>query len=239
MAAKRIIIVGASSGIGKSLTELLVIKGNTLGITGRRAELLYGIKNKYPQVYVRSFDVRETETCTLHLDQLASDMGGLDMLIISAGNGDVNEGLDFSVENEMISLNVSGFTCIADWAFSYFKRQGYGHLAAITSIAGIRGSRQAPAYSATKSYQIRYLEGLRQKAFHERSMITVTNICPGFVDTPMAKSPVKFWVTPVEKAAIQIVTALDKKRSLAYISRRWRFIAWLYRYLPAFIHQRM
>ncbi|MGK9124500.1 SDR family NAD(P)-dependent oxidoreductase [Olivibacter sp. SA151] len=240
MTGKRIVIVGASSGIGSVLATLLAAKGNALGITGRRGALLYELKNKYPgNIYVSSFDIQETHTCPGYLEELVQQMGGLDLLVISAGNGEVNEALDFSVENEMIALNVCGFTCVADWAFNYFLQQGYGHLVAITSLAGLRGSRQAPAYSATKAYQIRYLESLRQKAFHLQKEIIVTDICPGFVDTPMAKSPVKFWVAPVEKAAKQIVQAIDRRKNTAYITRRWQIIAWIYRYLPDFIHKRL
>jgi short-subunit dehydrogenase len=62
-------------------------------------------------------------------------------------------------------------------------------------VAGIRGSRQAPSYNATKSYQINYLEGLRQKS---RKSIFVTDIRPGLVDTDMAKGEGLFWVMPVE-----------------------------------------
>jgi short-subunit dehydrogenase len=106
-------------------------------------------------------------------------------------------------------------------------------------VAGLRGSRQAPAYSATKSYQINYLEGLRQKAKKEKSGITVTDVRPGFVDTPMAKSPVKFWVAPVEKAADQIYLAIQQKRNIVYVTKRWRLIAWIIKIIPGFIYSRL
>lgn len=240
MTGKKIIIIGASSGIGRSLAALLVTKGNILGITGRRRALLDDFKNKYSKnIYTSSFDIKETSTCQQYLEELVQQLGSLDLLIITAGNGEINESLDFSVENEMIALNVTGFTCVADWAFNFFQQQGYGHLAGISSIAGLRGSRQAPAYSATKAYQIRYLESLQQKAFHQQKRMIVTNICPGFVDTPMAKSPVKFWVAPVDKAAKQIIQALDRKKSTVYITHRWKMIAWLYSCLPSFIYKRL
>jgi NADP-dependent 3-hydroxy acid dehydrogenase YdfG len=61
--------------------------------------------------------------------------------------------MDFEIEKQTIDTNVSGFTAIADWAFNYFEKQTFGHLVAISSIAGLRGSRQAPAYNATKAFQ--------------------------------------------------------------------------------------
>jgi short-subunit dehydrogenase len=62
---------------------------------------------------------------------------------------------DFDIEKETIDLNVTVFTNIIGWTINYFEEQHYGHLAAITSAAGLRGSRQAPSYNASKSYQIK------------------------------------------------------------------------------------
>jgi short-subunit dehydrogenase len=86
------------------------------------------------------------------------------LLIISSGIGDVNQNLNYEIEKQAIDLNVVGFTAICDWSFKYFEGQKQGYLAVITFIAGLRGSSLAPAYSATKSFQIKYLEGLRLKA---------------------------------------------------------------------------
>src|SRR5690606_38228873 len=140
-----------SSGIGRALASLLASKGHTVGIVGRRTSLLENLAATCPdRFYAQTLDVTDTDACPQQLEELVVAMGGVDILVISAGGGDVNEDLDFEKEQQMIALNVSGFTCVADWAFTYFKSRGIGHLAAITSIAGIRGSRQAPAYSATK-----------------------------------------------------------------------------------------
>ena len=107
---------------------------------------------------------------------MTEEIGGLDLLILSSGTGDLNEKLDFEIENKTNLLNVNAFTEIVDWTFNYFQKQGKGHLVAISSIAGIRGSRIAPAYNASKAYQINYLEGLRQKATKTKKPIYVHNI---------------------------------------------------------------
>ncbi len=112
---------------------------------------------------------------------------GLDHLILSSGTGYLNENLDFEIENKTNSLNVNAFTEIVDWAFNYFEKQGKGYLVVISSIAGLRVSWIAPAYNASKAYQINYLEGLRQKATKTKKPIYITDIRPGFVDTDMAK----------------------------------------------------
>lgn len=71
----------------------------------------------------------------------------------------------------------------------------------------------APAYSATKAYQINYMETLRKKAFKSGGHITVTDIRPGLVDTAMAKGDGLFWVMPVNKVANQIISAIRKKKT--------------------------
>src|SRR5690606_35211734 len=147
MKKEKIIVVGASSGIGRALADTLASAGHTVGITGRRRALLTQLAATQPdRFHVRSFDVTNTAACAAELNALVAVMGGVDTVVISAGGGNVNEQLDFALEQQMITLNVSAFTCIADWAFTYFAAQGGGQLAAITSIAGIRGSRQSPGY---------------------------------------------------------------------------------------------
>jgi short-subunit dehydrogenase len=237
---KKAIIIGATSGIGRELAELLVSKNYMVGITGRRTELLAELKQVKPDSFIVStFDITETKTIVQHLEELTTELGGLDLLFISSGTGDLNDHLNFSAEKRTIDTNVMGFTCVADWAFNYFENQKHGHLAAITSIAGLRGGRRAPAYNATKAYQINYLESLRQKANHLRLPIIVTDIRPGFVKTNMAKGEGQFWVAPVEKAAKQIFIAIRHKKKVAYITHRWRLIAILLRLIPRAVFDRL
>ena len=157
---KKVIIIGATSGIGKGLAKLLADNNYKIGLTGRRSELLNELKNENPNFYIKSFDINDTNSVEPKLDQLTKELGGLDLLIISSGIGDINATLEFEIEKRTIETNVIGFTCVADWAFNYFEKQKSGHLVAITSIGGLRGSRQAPAYNATKAYKIEVLSFL-------------------------------------------------------------------------------
>lgn len=237
---KKAIVVGASSGIGKALAGLLAKNGYRVGIAGRRTELLNALQNEKPENYiVKSFDVTETEKIVHHLEELCKELGGLDLIIISSGTGDLNPSLDFQVERNAIDTNIIAFTCISGWALTYFQNKKSGHLVGITSVGGLRGSRHAPAYNASKSYQINYLEGLRQKANHLNVAITVTDIRPGFVDTAMAKGEGKFWIAPVDKAARQILSAIQRKKKIAYITKRWALIAVLAKLSPRILYDRM
>lgn len=237
---KKAIIIGATSGIGKGLAKLLVGNDYKVGITGRRSALLEELKNERSDSYfTETFDITDADRTIEKLEKLSAELGGLDLIIISSGTGDLNEDLDFKVERRAIDTNVTGFTCISDWAFNYFKKQGFGHLAAISSVGGLRGSRHAPSYNATKAYQINYLEALRQKASHLNLPIHVTDIRPGFVDTDMAKGEGKFWVATVEKAAGQIYEAIKRKKKIVYVTTRWRLVAAILKRIPRPIYDRM
>jgi len=237
---KKAIIVGATSGIGKGLAELLVENGYFVGITGRRTALLAALKNKNPeQFFIKTFDISDTENNTLHLEELTEALGGLDLLIISSGTGELNENLDFKLEEQTIATNVEGFTAIADWTFNYFQKQKSGQLVAISSIGGLRGSRQAPAYNASKAYQINYLEGLKQKASKLKLPIIITDVRPGLVDTDMAKGEGLFWVAPLDKACRQIYRAIKRRKKVAYVTKRWCLIAMIFKILPGFLYERI
>lgn len=237
---KRAIIIGATSGIGKGLAKMLADNNYVVGITGRRTKLLEELKSEKPNSYfIKSFDITDIKKTTEKLEELKTEIGGLDLLILSSGTGDLNDKLDFEIEKKTIDTNVLGFTCITDWAFKLFEKQKFGHLVAISSVGGLRGSRQAPAYNATKSYQMNYLEALRQKANNLKEPIFVTDIRPGFVDTDMAKGEGQFWVASVDKATRQVFKAITKKKKIAYVTKRWRLIGIILKRIPRQIYDRM
>ncbi len=136
-------------------------------------------------------------------------------------------------------MNVTGFTNIIDWTFNYFEKQEFGHLVAITSVAGIRGSQEAPSYNATKAYQINYLEALRQKAKKIKKPIIVTDIRPRLVDTDMAKGDGLFWVMPVNKVTKQMFKGIRNNNKVVYVTKCWGLIGRLLKIIPRFIYDRM
>lgn len=236
---KRAIVIGASSGIGRDLAKILAENGYKVGITGRRLNLLKELADEKPASFiVKSFDITDTDSIVRNLEELAAELGGLDLLVISSAIVNLNEQLDFQLEKSTIDINVLGFTLIADWTFNYFQNQKSGHLVAITSVAGLRGWRDTPAYSASKAFQICYIEGLRNKAFHMGLPIFITDIRPGYVDTEMAKGSYKFWVAPVNKVAKQIFKAISHRRKVVYVTKRWRMIAFIFKLVPNWAHER-
>lgn len=235
---QKIIIVGASSGIGRRMAELYAEKNCRIGITGRRLELLQEIKQQLPQqIEYECFDVTGKDNI-VHLESLINKIGGLDILIISAGTGEPSKDLSWEIDKTTIDTNVTGFIEIANWTFNYFARQNHGQLVTISSIAAIRGGSWAPAYNASKAFQSSYFTGLSVKAAKMKN-ITVTCIEPGFVATKMAKSDKLFWVVPVNKAARQITRAIERKKRKAYISRRWWLVAQFLKWAPHWLYKKI
>jgi len=232
------IIIGATSGIGRGLASLLAENGYSVGAAGRRTQLLEEIQSEYPSILVRQMDVIDCENAMIQLKELIAELGGLDLLILCSGAGFVNNNLEYEKEKVAVDTNVIGWTCLVDFVFNYFDQQKSGHLVAISSIAGLRGSRFAPAYGASKAYQINYLQALRQKASNLKHRITITDIRPGFVDTAMAQGAGIFWVAPVEKAARQIFQAIRRKRKVVYVTNRWRMAAFVFRIIPRWLYER-
>lgn len=235
---KKIIIIGASSGIGRELALIYAKNGHKVGVCGRRLELLCQLRDQYPQnMEVAELDITK-EDAGIVLGKLIEKTGGMDVLIIPAGVGFINPSLDAKIEQQTIDVNVAGFTNAVISGYAFFAKQRHGHIVGISSIAAIRGLHECPAYSASKAYELNYLEGIRKKALKENSNIKVTTVIPGFVDTQMAQGDGLFWVAPVPKAARQIVNAVEKKKSIVYVTRRWGIIAWLLKILPCFIYDR-
>jgi short-subunit dehydrogenase len=239
MAQKKIIIAGASSGIGREIACKYVDNGDKVGITGRRENLLNELKQKHPaQIFVSCFDVMGNQNQE-KIRQLIDDLGGLDILIYNSGYGNPSRELNWAIENTTIKTNVNGFTEIVTYAFNYFVDQGYGQIAIISSVASLRGSSWAPAYSASKAFMSNYAEGLNIKSKRLQKNIVITDIRPGFIYTKIVKGHGQFWVVPKEKAAVEIIKAIKRKKRLAYITQRWWLVAEIMKLLPFSIYRRI
>ena len=234
---QKIIIIGATSGIGFELAKLYAESDCIVGATGRRDELLEKLRGLFPgKVVTECFDVMAHENIP-HLESLITKLGGMDVLIYNSGYGEISQVLDWQIDKVTTKTNVVGFVEIVNYAFNYFVNEGKGQIAATSSIAAVRGNGYAPAYSATKAYMSVYMEGLHLRASRMRKKnpkiaIAITDIQPGFVNTKMAKGEGRFWEAPVEKAAKQIFNAIQKKKRKVYITRRWALIAWVLKWIP-------
>jgi len=237
---KKAIVIGASSGIGLQLARVLSKDGYAVGLTGRRLELLNNLKKELPaQTFISQMDINNTSEAMDKLNGLIGEMGGVDLIVVSAGIGHINHELDWTKEQETITTNVLGVTAIINAAMQVFLTKKSGHLAVISSVAALWGSGECPAYNASKAFVSNYLEGIRCKVKKLKMDITVTDIKPGLVDTAMAKGEGLFWVMPLEKAADQIYTALRHKKDEVIVTKRWRIIAFLLKIMPKFLYYKL
>lgn len=234
---KNAIVFGATSGIGKSLTEMLIKDGYKVAVTGRRIELLEELKNKHPnQILVKQNDIQDIENVEKVFNEIIEEFKTIDLVIQSSGVAYINPKLTWDKEEQSINTNVLGVTRLYILAYNLFRKQQFGHLVGISSIASIRGNRSAPVYFASKAYQKAYLESLYIKTKSIKSKkVFITDIRPGFIDTAMALGEDLFWLVPLDKAVKQIYTAIKKKKRVAYISKRWRLVAWVLKLAPAWL----
>ena len=164
----------------------------------------------------------------------------MDLCVVSAGTGDLNPGLDYALEEPAIRTNVVGWTAAVDWAYGRFEERGGGHLVVITSVGGLRGGGAAPAYNASKAYQINYAEGLRQRAAKSGLPLPVTDIRPGFVATALLDDGRRYqMLMRPERVAAQIVKALERGRRRTVIDRRYALMVFGWRLIPEWLWERL
>lgn len=237
---KKAIVIGASSGIGRELAKVLSRNQYVVGVMARRVQLLNDLRDEAEGTFVvQGIDVADAESAMEILGKFINDMGGADLIVLGAGTGEINPSLTWSLEDQAIKTNVTGFAALANVAVHHFMETRSGHLVGISSIAALRGGRESPAYNASKAFESNYLEGLRQRVRKSGLPITITDIKPGFVKTAMAKGDGIFWAAAPDKAARQIFHAIKGRKRSAYITRRWALIAWLLKLLPGFIYERL
>jgi short-subunit dehydrogenase len=239
--SKKIVIVGATSGIGEELARQCIEKGYVVGGTGRRVERLKELKNEFGEkFYFREMDVVEKEDAGEKLYSLINEMGGMDIIVLNAGISSFPASSIISMEQEIIDVNVSGFVQLFGEAFQYFRKQGHGQIVGVSSIAALFGSSRAAPYSASKAFISTYMQAYRQRCNSGNYNITITDVKPGFVESEMTEGKKgMFWVADTSKAVGQMLTDIEKKKSYSYVTRRWRLIAWLLKLTPNWIIDRI
>lgn len=236
---KKAIIIGATSGIGQEVAKLLIQQGWHIGIAGRREDALRQMQATAPtQIEIEKVDVT-AEDATTHLHLLIKKLGGMDLFFLSSGIGYQNRDLNPEVELNTARTNVEGFIRMVTAAFSYFKENGGGHIAVISSIAGTKGLGVAPAYSATKRFQNTYIDALAQLSRMQHLNILFTDIRPGFVATDLLKNGKYPMLMQADHVALQIIKALNRKKRIAVIDERYRILVFFWRMIPRWIWERL
>ena len=236
---KKVIIMGATSGLGKEIAKFYISKGCVVGNAGRRTELLKSLQSLCPdRVHIQPVDVTSADAPAA-LEKLVRACGGMDLYVHSSGIGFNNPQLTLDAETQTVTTNAVGFTQMIDTAFNYFARQGHGHIAAITSIAGTQGLGAAPAYSATQKYQSTYLTALAQLARVRRRSVRITDIRPGFVRTALIEGGRYPLQMNVEYAARRACRAIERRRRIAVVDWRYAILVACWRLIPRCLWERI
>lgn len=235
----KVIIVGATSGLGYGLAKMYLEAGAQIGVAGRRVERLDALKAISPErVTIARIDVSEANS-EAALTQLIEKVGGMDVYINAAGYGSNNEDLEMDIELASFQVNALGFVRMVGTAYNYFKSVGGGHIAIISSIAGTKGLGPAAAYSSTKKMQSTYIQALTQISRTKRLNISFTDIKPGFVDTDFINASKYFMVMQPEPVVKTMYKAINKKKRVVIIDWKFRILVGIWNLIPRFLWERL
>ncbi len=238
---KRIVIMGASSGIGYRCAEALASRGVRVGLAARKTDSLKRLKEKYPEmIEYESIDITVPDAKEKLL-RLIERLGGMDIYLHVAGIGYENPGLDPETEVKIFETNTVGFARSVATAWQYFRRHDIpGQIAAITSVAGTNAMGHMAAYAASKAANQKWLLGLQQLSDITGAGITVTDIRPGWITTGLIDADAHFplqmepdYVVPL------ILRAIVRRKRVAVIDWRWNIVVGLWRMIPNCIYRHL
>ncbi len=238
---ERIVIMGATSGIGLRVAVRLALKGCRVGVAGRKAEVLDRLKQKFPDlVETEVIDITQADAPE-RLSALISKLGGMDTYFHVSGVGYENPRLDPTESLKVVETNVTGFVRMIDAAYAYFRDfNPHGHIAAVTSVAGTRGIGQMAAYCSSKKFDQTYLEALEQLARSQGLHLKFTDIRPGWIHTPLIEADRHFpMAMTLDYAVPRIMRSLDSPSRVSYIDWRWRMASALMRIVPGCLWSRI
>jgi short-subunit dehydrogenase len=239
----RVFLTGASSGIGEALARHYATLGATLGLTGRRADLLSSLAGSLGgTVAVYGVDVRDREAMQRAAEDFISTHGLPDLVIGNAGisHGTLTaHGADAEVFKDILETNVVGLVHTFSPFVDGMRARGSGALVGIASVAGFRGLPGAGAYSASKAAAIAYLESLRVEL--HGTGVQVTTVCPGYIATPMTEKnpyPMPFMI-PADEFARRFTRVVAAKKSFAVIPWQMAIVGRALKLLPNWLYDRL
>ncbi|HZV55684.1 MAG TPA: SDR family oxidoreductase [Rhodocyclaceae bacterium] len=232
----RVVITGASSGLGAALARHYAGRGATLALIARREAELARLAGELPCLtFTYPCDVTDAGGMKSAAADFIARAGVPDLVIANAGISVgtlTQEASDLPVFERVLAVNVVGLVNTFHPFIAPMLDAGRGTLAGIASVAGIRGLPGSGAYSASKAAAISYLEALRGEL--RGSGVKVATVLPGYVETPMtALNPYPMpFILPVEEAARRLARVIDAGRSYAVVPWQMAIVAKLLRLLP-------
>ena len=238
-----VFITGASSGIGAALAREFAARGASLGLLARRAGELDALIAQLPGRHRRyAVDVTDRAQLIEAVRDFEQATGGADIVIANAGisAGALTEHAeDLPVFDRIATINFLAAVSTFHPFVAPMRRRRRGTLAAIASVAGVRGLPGAGAYCASKAALISYCESLRIEL--RGSGVQVVTIAPGFIETPMTRGnpyPMPFLMS-AESFARRAAQAILRGTSYRVIPWQMAWVARLLRVLPNWAFDRI
>jgi decaprenylphospho-beta-D-erythro-pentofuranosid-2-ulose 2-reductase len=237
-APKRILVLGATSGIAEACIRLWAARGDSLYLVGRNADKLAVVVAD-----ARTRGASHVDSAITNLDQTAAhsemlahainSLGGLDIAFLALGVlGDQHDAeTNFASANQILHTNFSAPVSLLTWLANYTAQRHAGTLAVLSSVAGERGRKSNYVYGSSKAGLTAFVDGLRNRI--DREGVRVMTIKPGPVKTAMTekmKGNAKF--ADVDAVAATLVKAIDKGTDVVYVPGIWRIIMGVIRAIP-------
>ena len=248
---KTIWITGASSGIGEALTYLLDKRNCKLILSSRKEEELQRVKSNCQHqdtTHIVCLDLAAYETMPAIAAHVVTEHGPIDILVNNAGlsQRSLIAETEFEVYKKLMEINYLGTVALTKALLPHFIKNKSGHFVTVTSLMGKFGSPYRSGYCGAKHALHGFFDVLRME--HEKDHIGVTLICPGFVNTNVAKNALtangasqneQDMATQngisAETLAKKMIRAIEKKKFEAYIGGKERFGVYL-RLFPKLLH---
>ena len=225
----KVLLTGASSGIGKEMAKILNKKGYDLVLVARDEEKLKDVKNELEKeksknnIEIISMDLSKEENCI----ELCKRVRNVDILINNAGFGDCGNFTKTDLEKEikMIKTNIVAYHILMKEYLKEMKEKNSGKILNVASIAGFMPGPLMATYYATKSYVVKLSESVREELKKEKSNVKISILCPGPVATNFNKvanvkfkireansqDVAKYAIKKMEQGKFYIVPGLDIK----------------------------
>jgi 3-oxoacyl-[acyl-carrier protein] reductase len=195
---KNILITGASGGIGNALVKKFVsLGGNVLG-SGTNADKLNSLKNQYPDIKVKKFDISEHSRIEEFIENVSLELGGLDILVNNAGTNKDNLSLRMKDDEwkKVLDVNLTSTFLLSKYAIKKMLKTKFGRVVNITSVVGHTGNLGQSNYAASKAGIIGMSKSLAIE--YAKKNITINCVSPGFIVSDMTMNiaeKVKLYLT--------------------------------------------
>lgn len=239
---KSVFITGGTTGLGFGLAKAYLDQGWRVGVCGRSEQKFReNFKGHHERLFFYCCDVSDFQALKKSIDEFVGVPHQLDMIIANAGVS-LNQKLDwpdFKDLRRVSKINIDGVLNTLEASLHYLKNKTGSQVVFVSSLAAFTGLPGAGMYGATKAAVLRLGEGMAID--FKKYGISVTTLCPGFVDTPLTKrNPHAMpFLMSLDKAVERMMKAIKKKKVVYAFPKRTYFIVRLLNLLPSGIYAKL